>query len=227
MRVAALVLVCAALAACGASAKPVAGTGPASAPSPAGTPTVTAGGSTASTPATGAATTSTPTTSMPTATVSPPATTPIAPAPAAGLCTASRLALSVLSAQGAAGHSVIAVGLRNRSSQPCHAYGFPGVRFLSAYGSALATDPTRVTTDFAGPAPERPITLMPGQSASFRLVISHVSSGPLVCHTAHALQVIAPDDTEALRTALPSAATECGEATVSPLQPGRTATPGQ
>ncbi len=221
MRVVVLFLACAALAACGSTAHPVASTGPASA---ATTPTPPA-----SAPSSAAA----PTTTMSTATAPAPASTPVtassptttAPAPSTGLCTAPELSLSVLSQQGAAGHGVIALALRNTSGHVCHTYGFPGVLFLDAGGAALATDPTHVTSDFVGSVPERPLTLDAGQRASFRLVVSHGSATPGSCHTAQGLQVIPPDDTQTLRTDLSGGVTECGAVTVSPVTGGTTADP--
>lgn len=225
MRAASLLVVCAALAACGSSAHPVASTVPASAATGTTPPAGSAPAATATTPATGAATT--PATSTAPTSTSPttaPPTSPGTPTPARpSLCTAPDLALSVLSQQGAAGHGVIVLALRNTSGHTCHTFGFPGVQFLGAGDNALTTVPTRVTSDFVGPVPERALSLAAGQTASFRLVLSHVTSVPGACATAQALQVIAPDDTQTLRT--PLAATECGVVTVSPLQPGLTANP--
>lgn len=227
MRVAALLLVCVALAACGASSKPAASTGPAGSTSTAGARAASSGAPTSSTPAS----------SGPTATAPPPATgsgsattpagaTTTGPQPVDLLpCTASKLTLSVLSSQGAAGHAVIALGLRNISPRPCHTYGFPGVAFLGAGGGVMNITPARVTTDFAGTVEERAIRLPAGESASFRLVISHVGSGPTVCGTASALQVIPPDDTASLHVTLSGGTTVCDKVTVSPVAPGESANP--
>lgn len=229
MRALALLFMCAALGACGSSAHPVASTGQA----PATTPSRAA--TTLSSPASGSpssATTGTATTPTPAVTVPPEATTSTATTPgtltqaqgSTGLCTAPELAVSLLSSQGAAGHGVVALALRNTGSGPCHTFGFPGVAFLGPGGRPLPGTPTRVTTDFVGPLPERALVLAPGQSASFRLVVSHGSAAPGSCTTATGIQVIPPDDTRTLSAGV-AGVTECGTVTVSPLQAGSGANP--
>jgi hypothetical protein len=218
MRALVLLLACVPLAACGASAHRVASTG--TAPVPASTPPPPT--PPASTPAT------TPTATAPvpaTTATAPPVTTTTAARPVSGLCTAAHLALSVLSQQGAAGHGVIALALRNTSPTACHTYGFPGVLFLDGGGGGLVTEPSHVTSDFVGPVPERALRLAPGQSASFRLVVSHGTASPGSCGNAAALQVIPPDDTGTLRTSLSGGLAECRTVTVSPMQAGTSANP--
>lgn len=136
------------------------------------------------------------------------------------------LKLSYLGGQGATGHGLLAFALTDVSGHDCHTYGYPGVQFLSAAGTALPTDSTRTTHDFFGAAPERAITLASGQSASFRLGVTHSSSGggEAGCRTAAALQVIPPDDTHTLRVTIANGgAYECGTTTLTPLQPGDSA----
>jgi hypothetical protein len=218
MRAVVLLFLCAALAACGSSAHPVASTGTVPAATPSGPATSSPSGATTAT--------------TPAVTVAPEATTPTAEAPgtlthaqpSTGRCTAPVLALSVLSSQGAAGHGVLALALRNTGPASCHTYGFPGVAFLGPGGRLLADIPRRVTTDFVGPVPVRALALAPGQSASFRVVVSHGSAAPGSCTTATGIQVIAPDDTRTLRVGL-AGVTECGAVTVSPLQAGLGANP--
>ena len=68
------------------------------------------------------------------------------------------------------------------------------------------------------------ITLAAGQTASFRLGVTHGAASPAGCVTAAGLQVIPPDDTATLKTTIPDGgAFECGTATVSPLEPGTSA----
>ena len=67
------------------------------------------------------------------------------------------------------------------------------------------------------------VSLAPGQTTSFRLGVSHGGGSDTGCSTAYGLQVIAPNDTAALRVPIPNGASECGTTTVSPLQPGDSA----
>jgi hypothetical protein len=139
-------------------------------------------------------------------------------------CVAANLALSYLGGQGATGHGELGFALRNTSSQPCHTYGYPGVLFLSKSGQGLTTSTTRTTHDFFGTAPLTAITLAPGETASFRLGVTHGAASSAGCVSAAGLQVIPPDDTATLKTTIPDGgAFECGTATVSPLEPGTSA----
>ena len=140
-------------------------------------------------------------------------------------CVAADLALSYIGGQGATGHGELGFALRNTSSHSCHAYGYPGVLFLSKGGQGLTTATTRTTHDFFGTEPLTAITLAPGQTASFRLGVTHgAASPPSACVTAYALQMIPPNDTATLTTSIPNGgAFECGSATVSPLEPGTSA----
>src|SRR5947209_3249623 len=87
---------------------------------------------------------------------------------------------------------------------------------VSPAGGALPTTPIHATEDFFGRTRLRELTVAPGQTVSFRLDVTH--DGP-DCATADDLQVIAPNDTVTLRTALPGGVAECDRATVSPVQP--------
>jgi hypothetical protein len=143
--------------------------------------------------------------------------------PGSPLCTADRLTLSFLGQQGATGHGELGFALRNAGTVTCHTFGFPGVLFLSSTGAPLPTSAQRVTRDFFGSAPATALALAPGQSASFRLGVTHGQASSAGCVTAAALQVIPPDDTRTLHVTIPQGAYECGVATVSPLRPGTTA----
>ncbi len=138
-------------------------------------------------------------------------------------CVAGDLALSVLGQQGAAGHGELGFALRNTSAHSCHTFGYPGILFLSRAGSPLPTASTRTTHDFFGSAPEAPLVLASGSSASFRVGVTHGISSSAGCVTAAGLQAIPPDDTATLRVTIPGGAYECGSATVSPLQAGNVA----
>jgi len=141
-------------------------------------------------------------------------------------CTAAMLELSYLGGQGATCHGLLGFEVRNTSSSSCHTFGYPGVLFLDRSGQPLPTNSTRTTHDFFGDIPEVALVLAPGESASFRLGVTHGMTSTAGCTTAYGLQVIAPDDTATLRTSvLNGGAYECGTATVSPLRPGTSAYP--
>ncbi len=137
-------------------------------------------------------------------------------------CVASGLALSFLGQQGATGHGELGFALRNTGDSACSTVGYPGVQFLDLHGAALPTTPTHTTADFFGHTRLQALTLAAGQSASFRLGVTH---GAGSCTTASALRVIAPNDTATLTVAIPDGAAECATATVSPLVAGTAAYP--
>lgn len=137
-------------------------------------------------------------------------------------CKASGLALSFLGGQGATGHGELGFALKNTGAA-CSTGGYPGIQFLSQDGAALPTTPQHTTSDFFGDLPLQHVSLAPGQSASFRLGVSHGGGSDAGCNTAYGLQVIAPNDTATLRVQIPNGASECGTTTVSPLQPGNAA----
>jgi hypothetical protein len=130
---------------------------------------------------------------------------------------------SFLGGEGATGHIELGFALKNTSSGACHTYGYPGIEFLDANGQGLTTNTTRTTHDFFGSLPVAAVNLAPGATASFRVGTSDVTGSGPKCATAHALQVIAPDDTATMKVSLAPTTYECGNATVSPLEPGTTA----
>ena len=180
-----------------------AATSPATATTP--SPTTT----TAAAPAT---TTATQTTTTP---QTPPATPP---------CRAAGLALSFLGGQGATGHGKLGFALRNTGSNPCTTIGYPGIQFLDKAGNPLPTIPTHTTQDYFGTVPKVLLTVAPGATVSFRLGVTHGMTSTTGCTTAYGLQVIPPNDTATLRTAITNGgAYECQTATVSPLAQGTSA----
>jgi hypothetical protein len=140
-------------------------------------------------------------------------------------CVAADLALSFLGQQGATGHGLLGFSLRNSSAHSCHTFGYPGILFLDKGGAALPTDTMRTTHDFFGSAPEVSLLLAPGQSASFRIGVTHGMTSTAGCTSAYGLQVIPPDDTATLRTTIPGGTYECRTASLSPLRPGSSAYP--
>jgi hypothetical protein len=136
---------------------------------------------------------------------------------------AADLALSFLGQNGGLGHGELGFALRNSGRSSCHTGGYPGVLFLGPSGQPLPTHPSRSTQDFFGKTPVVPIVLAPGQTASFRLGVTHEATTGASCSSAAALQVIPPNDTASLRTTIRDGAYQCGTATVSPLEPGTSA----
>lgn len=137
-------------------------------------------------------------------------------------CKAAGLSLSFLGGQGATGHGELGFALTNTGST-CATGGYPGIQFLAKDGTALPTTPQHTTSDFFGSLPLKPLSLNTGQTASFRLGVSHGGGSASGCSTAYGLQVIAPNDTATLRVQIPNGASECGTTTVSPLQAGNSA----
>jgi Domain of unknown function (DUF4232) len=140
-------------------------------------------------------------------------------------CTAAHLKLTFLGQQGATDHGELGFAVQNTSDTACSTIGYPGIQFLGQTGDALPTIPQHTTRDFFGHVPLRSLTIAPGQSASFRLGVTHGAAGPAGCVTAYGLQVIAPNDTATMRLTFPSGAFECRTATVSPMAPGDSAFP--
>jgi hypothetical protein len=168
-----------------------------------------------------------------TLTVAPPTTTTATPPPATSAaapsvaCTSADLTTAFLSSNGATGRVVLAFALRNDRQSACHTYGWPGIAFAAAGGSALPTSTTRTTSDLLGSTPAAELTLGPGQQASFRIIVPDSNNGTRVaCHTATAVRIIAPDDTAPMVTPLRASVTACGTATISPLLAGTDALPG-
>ena len=209
------VLATALLAACGsAGGTPAASTGATSTAS--SQPASTAAGAAAPT------TTATTTTAISTTSTSTTATTTPAGDPP---CRAASMSLSFLGQQGGMGHGEIGFVLKNTGSVPCRTYGWPGIQFLDQSGNPLPTVPHHTTNDFFGSTPARPLVIPPGGSASFRLDVGHGVATSNGCATAYALQVIPPNDTATLKTAIPNGSYECQDANVSPLRAGASAYP--
>lgn len=201
-----------ALAACGSSSSD---TGTATHVSPAA--------STPSTPAVAPTTSVTaPATTTTASTTQSTTTTPASSGPAP--CRAANLSLSFIGGQGATGHGLLGFALRNTGSEPCTTFGYPGIQFLDQAGNALPTIPTHTTQDYFGTVPKLLLTVAPGATVSFRIGVTHGMTSTVGCTTAYGLQVIPPNDTATLRTAIRNGgAYECRTATVSPLAQGTSA----
>lgn len=200
------------LAACGSAA--TTSSTPVAAGSAPATSSTTSSQTTTSAPTTSTSTTSTSTSTSTTAAVAGPAP-----------CRAAGLELSFLGGQGATGHGALGFALRNTQSASCRTYGYPGVEFLTQSGAPVPTTAARSTSDFFGTTKLAPLVLAPGQTASFRLSVSHGAASTAGCATAYGLQAIPPDDTAILIASIPNGAYECGPVTVSPVMPGRSAYP--
>jgi ABC-type transport system substrate-binding protein len=207
------------LAACGSSG----GSPAASTPTPATTASQPASTATSTTdPTTATTTTTAPTTTTASATTNTTTTSASSGAPP---CRASALSLSFIGQQGGMGHGEIGFALKNISSMSCRTYGYPGILFLDQSGHPLTTIPHHTTSDFFGSSAAVPLVIPPGGSASFRLDVGHGVATSAGCDTAYGLQVIPPDDTATLHTAIPNGAYECHDANVSPLRAGASAYP--
>jgi hypothetical protein len=171
-------------------------------------------GATASTPALG----STSSSAAPTTTVTHTATGSGPPT-----CRAAALKLRFLGMQGATGHGELGFAVQNTSGTSCDTFGYPGVQFLSQRGVLLPTVTHRATSDFFGHSPLATVHLAPGETASFRLAVTHGIGSSAGCTSAYGLQVYTPIDTANLLVMIPGGATECGVATVSPMQTGTSA----
>ena len=140
-------------------------------------------------------------------------------------CRASGLTLSYLGGQGATGHGLLGFALRNTRSTSCNTIGYPGIQFLGKSGEPIPTHPIHTTQDFFGRTKLRKIVVGPGKKTSFRLGVTHGATSTKNCTLAYGLQVIPPNDTATLRVSIPDGVLECGTATVSPMQPGTSASP--
>jgi Protein of unknown function (DUF4232) len=192
------VLAAVALAACGSSSHNTAASAPGSSSTPSSAP------------------------STPTVTQTVTTTTPTTPAQS-GICRAADLHLTFLGGNGATGHALLGFALRNVSSSSCHTFGYPGILFLGSSGSPLPTITMRTTHDFFGTAPLHSLTVAPGETASFRIGVTHFgpNGSNTGCTTAYGLQVIPPNDTSTLRVTIGNGGEyECQTASLSPLQPG-------
>jgi hypothetical protein len=140
------------------------------------------------------------------------------------ICRAAGVKITYLGGQGATGHGLLGFAMQNTGSASCTTLGYPGIQFESKGGAPLPTRDIRTTTDFFGTTKLARLTVAPGQSASFRLGVSHGSASPKGCVTAGSVQVIPPNDTSTVRIAIPGGVYECGgTVTVSPMQPGDSA----
>jgi hypothetical protein len=159
-----------------------------------------------------------------TVTTTTPTTTPVQ----SNICRAAGLHLAFLGGSGATGHGLLGFTLRNVSSSSCHMFGYPGILFLDQAGGALPTTTIRTVHDFFGSAPLRSFELAAGESASFRIGVTHFgpNGSSTGCTTAYGLQVIPPNDTSTLRVTIGNGGEyECQSASLSPVQPGTSAYP--
>ncbi len=138
-------------------------------------------------------------------------------------CRAAALKLSFLGMQGATGHGELGFAVQNTSGTSCDTIGYPGVQFLSQGRAPLPTITHRATSDFFGHSPLATVHLAPGETASFRLAVTHGIGSSAGCTSADGLQVYPPNDTTNLRVMIPGGAAECGVAIVSPMQTGTSA----
>jgi uncharacterized protein DUF4232 len=145
-------------------------------------------------------------------------------AAAAAICRSSGVQLIYLGGQGATGHGLLGFAIRNTGGSACTTVGYPGIQFLSEGGGSLPTHPRHTTDDFFGKTKYGQVTVAPGQTASFRLGVTHGLASPKGCVTAASVQVIVPNDTVRTPIRIPGGVFECrGIVTVSPMQPADSA----
>ena len=138
-------------------------------------------------------------------------------------CSAGGLSLSFIGEQAAMGHGVLGFSLKNTSSSSCTTRGYPGVRVLDKADTPMPMIAAHATEDFLGSAPLRRLTVAPGATVSFRLVVTYGLTSTADCRTAYGLQMTPPRDSATLRTSITNGAHECPTTTVTPLQRGDSA----
>ncbi|GAC1337094.1 MAG: DUF4232 domain-containing protein [Candidatus Dormibacteria bacterium] len=134
-----------------------------------------------------------------TAQSSSPATTLPPPVPADTVaapqrCHTTDVAVEFLPAQGATGHSVRSVALRNAGGGTCTVYGYVGMQLLDGAGHFLPTVVQRGGGMLGTPAPAV-VSLAPMAIAYFEVEYSSVQSGPSACPTSAQVEVTPPDET--------------------------------
>jgi hypothetical protein len=141
-------------------------------------------------------------------------------------CSIDDLRIEPGQSDGATGHLGIPLLFTNKSAEPCHMVGYPGVAGLGATGRQ-ATQAARTPNGFLGGLPvgsTKPpfVTIAPGQTASAMVEGTHVPSGNQTCPTYPALLVTPPNDTRSVRVnaQIPG----CTGIDVGPIVPGATGT---
>jgi hypothetical protein len=148
----------------------------------------------------------------------PPTPATAASSPA---CVTADLRVGFLFGQGATGHEIYVLRVRNVSGRTCHTFGWFGVQLLGRRGHKLPTHSHRVTSDFFGPQPKRRVRLQPKHHGSFRITTTTGAGGH--CVTAWRIRVIAPDDTQRETVKLGRQETifacQHGSFDIAPIQP--------
>ena len=137
-----------------------------------------------------------------TATATTSSSTSLASVASGATCQTSKLHLSFLSGQGAAGTAFLNFALVNVGSQPCTMSGYPGVAFLDSSGQIVQHPAER---GVPVPTPVQRITLRAGQRARFIVTSSDVIPSPGCQHSyaATTVQVYPPNQRAALTLARP------------------------
>ncbi|WP_249009571.1 DUF4232 domain-containing protein [Conexibacter sp. DBS9H8] len=142
-------------------------------------------------------------------------------------CVGADLHAAAVPPNGATGTILLGFTLTNVSAHPCVTYGWPGFSFLESAGVVAPTATTRSTRDILGPTPPRRFIIAPAAEASFRVTVhdTNAQGGEGGCRSYTGVQIIVPNDTAALVTAIPNGPVQsCGTVAVSPLEPGASAT---
>jgi Protein of unknown function (DUF4232) len=112
-------------------------------------------------------------------------------------CTSPQLAIEQSGSDAGAGHEALHFTLRNTSNSTCTLQGLAGVRLLGSSGQPL---PGVAVEPLAGEENPAPLTLSPGGSAAFQLVVA-LPTGGLPCQNVTTLEVTPPSGGSATRLA--------------------------
>jgi hypothetical protein len=154
--------------------------------------------------------------------ISPPVQLP------AAACTASQLAASFVTGQGAAGTLFDTLALTNVSGLACALNGFVNVQMLDAANNPLPTIDVPGGGMLGGRPGPSPFVLAPGAASQFVIAWSDVPvDGETTCPVAATLQVTPPGETTPLDVAGLSGIAPCNSGTidVSPLRAPGAAVP--
>ena len=140
-------------------------------------------------------------------------------------CQPNGLAMAAGMGNGGAGTIEMVVTMTNTSAAPCTLDGYPGMQLLDSSGAKLPTTVVRGGgPGFLNPAanqPPAPVTLQPGQKASFSLSYEDVPVGTETsCPTSAKAQITPPNDFSFAVIALQASACGGGTIHVSPVYAG-------
>lgn len=147
-----------------------------------------------------------------------------------GRCRSADLAAELVprSYRVALGHEEFRVQLSNTSTTTCTLFGYPGLQLRSSTGNALPTEVKRGSSYLVRPETPEPVTLKPGQTASFVVGFEDQTGFPgQSCPVALVMDVTPPNDYHSLEIhGSFSSYGPCGRYVVSPVYAGSGPQPG-